>query len=62
MWQRREGELITVGKEIGLEEIEGYLGLDALLKLKKRLLLRQAPRDDGLSEKKFLTTAIVLAE
>ena len=49
MWERREGELINVGKEIGLEEIEGYLGLDALLKLIKRLLRRH----DRLSQKKI---------
>jgi hypothetical protein len=35
----------NVGKENGLEEIEGYLGLDALLKLKKDCFVAMAPRN-----------------
>ncbi len=46
MWERREDELINVGKEIGLEEMGGYLGLDALLELKKDCIVAMTQRND----------------
>jgi hypothetical protein len=48
MWERREGEPESVGKEIGSEEMGGYFGLDALLKLKKDCIVAMTPRNDIL--------------